>query len=118
MPYGVVGDSSLGGLEQAELSNRASKLADARFGDSPHLKNELLNRLRPSSNVVAAQNALLRHTALYEGREQLGIVGFPAEGGLFESLREVTGLYRSARFMRCGETPRWALKMDCCRSLQ
>ena len=81
-------------LEQAELNSLASKLADARFGKSPRLKNELLNRIRPSSNAVAAQNALLRRMALYEGRERLGIVGFPAEGGLFASLLEVTGLYR------------------------
>ena len=47
-------------LEQAELNSLASKLADARFDESPRLKNELLNRVRPSSNAVAAQNALLR----------------------------------------------------------
>ena len=82
-------------LEQAELNSLASELADARFGESPRLKNELLNRIRPSSNAVAAQNALLRRMALYEGRERLGIIGFPAEGGLFASLLEATGLYRN-----------------------
>ena len=82
-------------LEQAELNSLASKLADARFGESPRLKNELLNRIRPSSNAVAAQNALLRRMALQEGRERLGIIGFPAEGGLFASLLEATGLYRN-----------------------
>ena len=82
-------------LEQAELNSLASELADARFGESPHLKNELLNRIRPSSNAVAAQNALLRRMALHEGRERLGIIGFPAEGGLFASLLEATGLYRN-----------------------
>ena len=81
-------------LEQAELNSLASKLADARFGESPCLSNELLNRIRPSSNAVAAQNALLRHMALYEGRERLGIKGFPAEGGLFASTLEATRLYR------------------------
>ena len=81
-------------LEQAELNSLASELADARFGESPRLKNELLNRIRPSSNAVAAQNALLRRMALHEGRERLGIVGYPAEGGLFASLLEATGLYR------------------------
>ncbi len=81
-------------LEQAELNSLASKLADARFGKSPCLSNELLNRIRPSSNAVAAQNALLRHMALHEGRERLGIKGFPAEGGLFASTLEATRLYR------------------------
>ena len=32
--------------------------------------------------------------ALYEGRERLGIKGFPAEGGLFASTLEATRLYR------------------------
>ena len=82
-------------LEQAELNSLASKLADSRFRESPCLKNELLNRIRPSSNAVAAQNALLRRMALHEGRERLGIIGFPAEGGLFASLLEATELYRS-----------------------
>ena len=82
-------------LEQAELNSLASKLADAQFGESPRLKNELLNRIRPSSNAVAAQNALLRRMALHEGQERLGIIGFPAEGGLFASLLDATGLYRN-----------------------
>ena len=82
-------------LEQAELNSLASELADAQFGESPRLENELLNRIRPSSNAVAAQNALLRRMALHEGRERLGINGYPAEGGLFASLLEATGLYRN-----------------------
>ena len=82
-------------LEQAELNGLASELADAQFGESPRLENELLNRIRPSSNAVAAQNALLRRMALHEGRERLGINGYPAEGGLFASLLEATGLYRN-----------------------
>ena len=81
-------------LEQAELNGLASDLADARFDKSPRLHNELLNRIRPSSNAVAAQNALLRRMALHEGRERLGIEGFSAEGGLFASLLEATRLYR------------------------
>ena len=82
-------------LGQAELNSLASKLADARFDKSPRLKNELLNRISPSRNAVAAQNALLRRMALHEGRERLGIKGFPAEGGLFASLLETTELYRN-----------------------
>ena len=82
-------------LGQAELNSLASRLADSQFSKSPLLHNELLNRIRPSSNAVAAQNALLRRMAIHEGRERLGIIGFPAEGGLFASLLEATGLYRN-----------------------
>ena len=79
---------------RGKLNGLASDLADRRFPESPRLRNELLNRSRPSSNAVAAQNVLLRHMALHEGEERLGIEGFPAEGGLFESLLAATRLYR------------------------
>ena len=78
----------------AELNGMASELAGIRFPKTPRIQNELLNRIKPSSNAVAAQNALLRRMVLSEGEERLGIAGFPAEGGLFASLLEATGLYR------------------------
>ena len=79
---------------RAELNSLASDLADARFARAPRLHNELLNRIKPSSNAVAAQNALLRRMVLNEGEQRLGIEGFPAEGGLFDSLLNATGLYK------------------------
>ncbi len=80
-------------LRQAELNKIASELADHRFSASPKLHNELLNRQKPSSNAIAAQNTLLRRMVLNEGEPRLGIKGFPAEGGLFVSILEATGLY-------------------------
>lgn len=77
----------------AELNNVASELAGRRFPQSPRLNNELLNRVKPSSNAVAAQNALLRAMVSQEGLARLGIEGFPAEGGLYASLLEATGLH-------------------------
>lgn len=81
----------------AELNGIASELADRRYPKAPVLHNELLNRIRPSSNAVAAQNALLRLMVSNEGKERLGIDGFPAEGGLFASLLDATGLYRKIK---------------------
>ena len=80
-------------LRQADLNSIASELADRRFEESPYLHNELLNRQKPSSNAIAAQNNLLRRMVLNEGQPRLGIEGFPAEGGLFTSLLKATGLY-------------------------
>ncbi|HHJ14342.1 MAG TPA: ATP-binding protein [Gammaproteobacteria bacterium] len=80
-------------LRQAELNSIASELADRRFAASPRLHNELLNRQKPSSNAIAAQNILLRRMVVNEGEPRLGIEGFPAEGGLFASILEATGLY-------------------------
>ena len=81
-------------LLHAELNSLASGLADARFNSAPRLHSELLGRMKPSGNAVAAQNALLRRMALNEGEPRLGIKGFPAEGGLFASLLKAPGLYR------------------------
>ena len=81
-------------LKQAQRNGLASKLADRRFDASPRLHNELLNRVKPSSNAVAARNALLRRMVQNEGEERLGIKGFPAEGGLFASILEASGVYR------------------------
>lgn len=81
-------------LRQADLNGIASDLAERRYEQSPRLHNELLNRFKPSSNAIAAQNTLLRGMVLKEGEARLGIEGFPAEGGLFASILESTGLYR------------------------
>jgi hypothetical protein len=80
-------------LRQADLNSIASELAERRFDQSPRLHNELLNRQKPSSNAIAAQNSLLRRMVLNEGEPRLGIEGFPAEGGLFASILEASRLY-------------------------
>ena len=74
----------------------ASSLADSRYPHSPRLHNELLNRIKPSSNAIAAQKALLKAMVDGLGQARLGIVGYPAHGGLYASLLEATGLYQAA----------------------
>ena len=80
-------------LPRRQLNALASELAEDRFPKAPRLLNELLNRGKPSSSAVAAQNVLLRRMALNEGEKRLSIEGFSTEGGLFESLLEATRLY-------------------------
>ena len=77
----------------AELNSIASDIADRRFNQSPMVHNELLNRQKPSGSAATARNALLRCMVINEGDARLGIEGYPAEGGLFESLLEATKLY-------------------------
>lgn len=79
----------------AALTAVASKLANDLYPQSPRLANELLNRIRPSSNATAAQKALLKSMVEGIGKDRLGIVGYPAHGGLFASLLESTGLYQA-----------------------
>lgn len=78
----------------AALSILASTLADWRYPHTPHLRNELVNRTRPSSNAAAATRVLLRAMVQPGAGERLGMAGYPPEAGLFVSLIEATGLYR------------------------
>ncbi len=81
---------------QAQRNTLASDLAGDRYCQSPRLRNELLNRVKPSGSAVAARNALLRRMVQDEGKDRLGIDGYPAEGGLFTSLLGTSGLYRKS----------------------
>lgn len=78
----------------AQRNTLASELAKERFCSSPYLHNELLNRVKPSGNAVAARNALLRRMVQNEGEERLGIESYPAEGGLYTSLLGTSGVHR------------------------
>lgn len=94
----------------AGLSRLASDLADAAYPDSPWLHNELLNRTSPGSNAIAAQKALLKAMVGKPTVRRLGIEGYPAEGGLYESLLVRTGLHKpsgeGASFHKPGRTDR------------
>jgi len=80
-------------LQQKDLNLLASELTEKKLRAAPLLKNELLNRIKPSPSAISAQNALLQAMVKNYGKRRLGINGFPAEGGLFASLLEATGLY-------------------------
>lgn len=94
-------------FQRSELTSFASKLAAKRFKKTPKLHNELLNRIKPSSNAVAAQNILLKKMVTHETIRRLGIEGFPAEGGLYDSILGATKLHRETpegwRFTPPGE---------------
>lgn len=81
---------------QNELNLLASTIADKHFCKTPVVLNELINRVRPSSIANAAQNALLRRMLSHENSERLGIEGFPAEAGLYESVLKLSGLHKKS----------------------
>ena len=90
---------------QIDLNDLASELADKYFDQCPILHNELLNRQKPSGSAIAAQNALLKRMINNEGDVRLGIEGYPADGGLFASILEVTGLYSETQDGWCFVSP-------------
>jgi len=79
--------------EHAVLSQLASALADRVFPLTPVLKNELVNRSKPSGSASAALKqlnyALLKNAA----NENLGFEKYPAERGIYESLIKRNGLH-------------------------
>ena len=78
----------------ARLSPLASTLAYETYGSSPWVWSELVNRDHPSSNSVKARRDLMHRMLANEGEAHLGIEGFPAERGLYETLLKATGLHR------------------------
>jgi hypothetical protein len=94
-PTGVDATISLQLSGPAGLSVLASRLADWRYPAAPHLPNELVNRSKPSANAAAAIRALLRAMIEHRDEARLGIIGFPAEAGLYVGLLEGTGLHRN-----------------------
>ncbi len=79
------------------LSPIASELADNLYEDCPFVWSELINRDSVSSNSVKARRNLLHLMLDSESLEHLGIEGFPAERGLYETLLRSTGLHRKER---------------------
>lgn len=75
------------------LSALASTLADNLYKRAPRLMSELVNRDSLSSNSVRARRDLLYRMLNNEHEEGLGIDGFPAQRGLYESLLYSTGLH-------------------------
>jgi hypothetical protein len=92
----------------AKLSPVASGLADELYWSCPPVWSELVNRDSVSSNSVKARRDLLHAMVNAEGRERLGIEGFPAERGLLDTLLITSDLYRMEgdtwRFCQPSET--------------
>ena len=78
----------------ADMSRLASGLADATFHWAPVLRNELVNRSKPSSNAVAAANSLMRMMVESGLKENLGIEGFPPERAIYASILKASGMHR------------------------
>lgn len=86
-------------LSRRDLQNLISDLATERFPDAPRVLNELLNRNAPSSNAVAARTALMKRMVLNDGELRLGLEGYPAERGMYESLIAALHLYRAGKYV-------------------
>ena len=71
-----------------------SEICDAVYHKTPLIRNELINRRKISSAVATARKKLVQ--AMFENgdREDLGIIGYPAEMSIYRSLLWNTGIHR------------------------
>jgi energy-coupling factor transporter ATP-binding protein EcfA2 len=81
-------------LTWSRLSRIVSDLADKRYSKSPSIRNELLNRDKPSGNANAALKLLAYRLLSNPNSEALGIDKYPAEKGLYLSIVKGCGLHR------------------------
>jgi hypothetical protein len=74
-----------------KLSTFASRAASDLFPSSPRVSNELLNRESISTAAAKARKELMNTMLISEHSERLGLSGWPAEAGLYESIIRRTG---------------------------
>ena len=83
-----------GGAKKVDsLSAEVSDLAEKRFNAGPTVWSELLNRDVLSSNSVKARRDLMHRMVSHGHQKHLGIDGFPAERGLYETVLAETALH-------------------------
>lgn len=76
------------------LQEELSRVLEQVYYASPIIKNELINRDKPSSQANAARNKLLMAMLHRAGSPDLGIEKFPAEKGIYRALIQAPGLHR------------------------
>lgn len=75
------------------LSAEVSEMADERFDAGPIVWSELVNRDVLSTNSVKARRDLMHRMVNHGHQKHLGIDGFPAERGLYETVLSETALH-------------------------
>ena len=81
-------------MDGTALPKLVTRLADETFRQAPVVHSELVNREKPSSNSQAAVRQLLHAMAAHPEGEHLGIEGFKAERGLYDTVLKASGFHR------------------------
>ncbi len=77
-----------------KLTAFLSAVCDALYDATPRLWNELINRRQLSSQAAAARRNLIEAMLTRPHQPTLGIVGYPPERSMYESLLRESGLHR------------------------
>lgn len=92
-------------IEGATPSQLASMLADRVFFLTPNLKNELVNRSKPSGSANAALKQLNYALLKNVSDKNLGFEKYPAERGIYESLIKKNSLHLEIENELCLVSP-------------
>ena len=77
-----------------DVTEVLSVILDRVFSQSPRIQNELVNRYVLSSAAAAARRNLVERMLTGSTQPALGIVGFPPERSMYESVLRASGLHR------------------------
>ena len=83
------------------FQNKLSDILGSLYCRMPTIKNELINRDKPSSQAAAGRNKLLEMMLLHPEEEALGIEKFPPEKAMYLALLRESGIHRQ------DETGKW-----------
>ena len=89
----VIGASKQSVRNKRDLQIRLSNLLDQVYAKAPFIRNELINRDRPSATANAARKKLLVAMLEHPDAPELGIEKFPAEKAMYRSVLLATGLH-------------------------
>lgn len=92
-----VEDSDQPDLDPGRGSAPLSQAADRAYGDSPIVRNEMLNRTELTSQGSKARRMLLEGMIERGSEPDLGFAGYGPEVAMYRAFLERTGLHRSAR---------------------
>ncbi|NTW00733.1 MAG: hypothetical protein HGA19_05410, partial [Oscillochloris sp.] len=77
-----------------QIDELLSKAADITYPQTPHVWNELIVRRQLSSAAAKARRNLIEALLNHADKENLGLVGFPPERAIYESVLHAGGLHR------------------------
>lgn len=107
-PYWFYHGQQIDGQSARELRHSLSQLMRKVFPLTPRIRNEMINRHRPSRVLVNARKKVMLGLLERHGTPDLGIVGHTPDASIYRTVISKTGLYGSTD----GETWRFAQPED------
>lgn len=78
----------------ADLDQLLSRACDVTYSETPHIWNELIVRRQLSSMSAKARRNLIEAMLDHGHVENLGMIGYPPERAMYESVLRATGVHR------------------------